>query len=204
LNKHNTNEAIQTALLIRINKCLNFHTKQEIPDTVAHIFDIQTSLGWKLVLRGLLANEWSNYQYQQICSFPSDNKHMTGDTWNKHILQEAHKLWKIRCDNDHDTNNASNNNRDNIIAQLRQMYDNIQQIPENFRNAIFSNTLEEQIQRTTKQIQDWIQRNNDVIKYATTKTIQNITQRNTRFKYWGNTPRKKQTKHNIVKNGTSV
>jgi hypothetical protein len=92
----------------------------------------QTRIGWFQLMLGYINMEWIREQEEYYRRTSADNKYFTGTTWGSKLITwlwtQAHIVWKHRCEVLHGKEGPSQKIQENLIAQVKNMYGQIDQL----------------------------------------------------------------------------
>ena len=127
--------------------------------SVEHIRDAQSRIGWEQLFRGRLSKEWMSYQ-QHYLGDKADQK-INGQTWSTSIaqllLQQWLNLWLERNGDRHGRDKQSRDDAARRQAQreVTQLYEYRGSIRD-CHNWILSTPLEQQLEKRTYVMRAWI------------------------------------------------
>ena len=122
-------------------------TTIEVPESVSHITEAQTSIGWEQLLKGRLAKEWMEYQKQHLGDRATRKNN--ANTWATDIITSIFRqwleLWKLRNGDRHgrDYKTQAEAAKKQAVRELEQLYEykgNV--MPQH--DWIFESSLEQQ------------------------------------------------------------
>jgi hypothetical protein len=210
LTEIHTAPEIQQALIHGIQLWMNLPSTASLTPNATTCTNAQNQLGWNLLIKGLLAQQWSVYQQQYLNTNRGNKNELAGDTWNKNVsttlIREAHRLWIQRCDEVHDntSTNTTPTETKEIIAHITTLYETSNSLPLKHQNALFQTPITEHIRKGKRHMKQWIRRNTNTLK----KMKQHESIRNARqltlLALWGRPPRKKPSESNTIRKITNT
>jgi hypothetical protein len=116
---------------------------------------IQDKVGWRFLVRGFAATNWS--LIQETCAEHSDRG--TGDIWCSKVclwlLQQSYKLWILRNSDLHDDMNTLNWKYNETREQVKLLYENSKYMDADDR-IIFNIPLETRLTHPPETLQTWV------------------------------------------------
>ena len=98
-----------------------------IPDSVVHIAEAQSAVGWDQLLKGRLASEWMKHQKEYLGERSTDRKN--ANTWATGIIttifQQWLDLWKLRNGDRHgrDYKTQAEAAKQQAVREIEQLYE---------------------------------------------------------------------------------
>jgi hypothetical protein len=149
---------------------------------VFHVISQQNSIGWRQIINGRFGNEWSrtqdDYYARERRQRGKDDKR-TGQRWQiqsiTHIWKHWMKLWKLQNEELHGRDTATQNQalRREVERELRAAYDNRQHYEPSVQELL-SRNIQDQLQRPTWVIHNWLTVNNPVFRESM-RRVRNTT-----------------------------
>jgi hypothetical protein len=140
----------------------------------------QQAIGWQHFLQGRIAQSILDYQEKYYRDRERDETD-TGESWAKRLISKlwAHffEVWKIRCDKRHelDENRVSIQHTARVHARTRAIYAVLDQLPAETRSShYFDDTLEIQIDNTTRNLEIWLAHTEPLVQQGLAEAAQAI------------------------------
>ena len=123
----------------------------------------QHDIGWNHLLRGWVDRSWQSWQEAHIRKyFPEDKKAaQQAKLWTLQFIElmweEAHKLWKDRCDSTHEKlgRDDTSRRRERIVIKVTAIYERSAELNQMDRDRILKGSLADKLQETTRQLERW-------------------------------------------------
>ena len=120
----------------------------------------QTRIGWHQLMLGYINTEWINGQEKHYRRARADTKFYTGTTWGRKLItwlwKQAHILWKHRCETLHGIDGPSLKIRENLQAQVKNMYEQINKLRAKDK-ILLEKPMEEVLESNQSTLQAFIQ-----------------------------------------------
>jgi hypothetical protein len=154
MEAYETPQEVHQLLLEGIRQSIHQHhaMSSAVSPRVSAIASTQGAIGWQHIMKGSLANEWR--QDQQTSMQGRETKYKNAQTWSTTIIQtilgQWLELWAIRNKDRHGRDWQTQNTaaKDQATREITQLYEYKGRImPQH--EWIFSNTLEQQRQKST-------------------------------------------------------
>ena len=170
LEKADTDLALQELILEGTKSVLEDRSPETIhhSNTVAHLAQAQTQIGWMELFRGRMPSQWKATQHNHLGERATPKKN--GQTWATGLaqtfLQQWHLLWTLRNGDRHGTDYKSREEaaRRQAIREVSQVYSTYQGVIQPKHNWILATPLEQRLKNRTYVLRAWINSYEPVLK----------------------------------------
>ena len=139
---------------------------------------MNTNIPAHLIMKGILVKEWQRQQHTFACrgTPPKDTNKWTSRV-SRFIQEQMFQLWKTRNEHLHRPQNLAQPDQTRIIAQerVRQLYTLANKIETVDREILLPVAMEEKLNDTTPQLQDWVKLMKPSIKRAIENQMKKAT-----------------------------